>query len=363
MAKIFIDSRIIKSSTGRYVENLIRYLEKLNSDHDFTLIVRSKDVEYTQKLFPKLQVLTVDADDYSIDEQIKMLHFLNKHKPDLVHFTMPQQPVLYGGRKVTTFHDLTLLKTYNSDKPWLAYHIKQLVGRFVFSNVCKTSTSIIVPTEFVKSDLNQTFPQSCGKTTITYEASDVLSNSPHKIDLPFKDYLLYVGQQSDYKNIPNLAKAHQNLLKKYPNLGLVLVGKVNPAVEKNQKLFSKNNYKNIYFTGFVSNDQLAWLYKNCSVYTFPSKMEGFGLPGLEAMVHDAVVISSNATCLPEVYKDASAYFDPYDVDNMTKEIANLLSDKKLQAKLKENSKDVTKLYSWRKMAKETLEIYNKSLGN
>lgn len=362
---IAIDARIISSSTGRYVERLIYYLEKIDKLNKYTILVRKKDRAFYKPTNKNFSIKIADYDNYSIDEQTKFLKFLNKLDADLVHFCMPQQPIFYKKPHVTTIHDLTLLKTYNSDKNWLIYKIKQNIGKFVFRKVCKTNSQIFVVSKYTARDLREFTPHCDGKMTLTYESADPLPKNIKlkKYNLDFSDYILYVGQQSDYKNIKRLGDAHQKLIKKFPNLGLVLVGKVNKAAQKNKQYFEKNNYKNIIFTDFVEDSERDWLYKNAKAYIFPSLMEGFGLPGLEAMLYETPVVSSKATCLPEVYQEAAYYFNPFDTHDIKNKIEDVLTNKKLRSKLIHNSKKLLKKYSWEKMAKQTQKEYIKAIEN
>lgn len=363
MHHIAIDARIINSSTGRYVERLIHYLEKIDTTNRYTIIVRQKDKDYYRPTNPNFTVVVADFADYSFGEQVGLLRFLNKLNADLVHFCMPQQPVLYRKPHVTTVHDLTLLKTYNSDKNWLVFHAKQLVGKAVFKIISHTNQRILVPSRFTQQELEDYAPAARGKTVLTYEAADKLqagATKPYKH--PFKEFIMYVGQQSDYKNIARLGDAHQELLKKHPGLGLILVGKLNASAKKNQRYFEKRGYKNIVFTDFISDAERDWLFEHASAYVFPSLMEGFGLPGLEAMHHETPVISSNATCLPEVYGSAAHYFDPYDTNDMARAISDVLSSKSLQRKLARQGRAQVQKYSWQRMAQQTLEQYEAVLG-
>lgn len=361
MAHIVIDARIISSSTGRYVERLVTYLQDVDTENDYSILVPSKDKDFWKPRNKNFTVRVADFDNYSFAEQLQFKLFLDKLKPDLVHFCMPQQPLLYTGKKVTTFHDLTLLKTYNSDKNWFIFHAKQKVGRFVFKKVTKTNNHIIAISEFTKSELQKTFPTPDEKISVIYEASDVSNVPPTKYTLPFKDYILYVGQQSDYKNIKRLGDAHQLLLAKYPNLGLVLVGKKNASALKNEAYFNDRQYKNVLFTDFVADDQLSWLYAHAKAYVFPSLMEGFGLPGLEAMGYGTPVVSSNATCLPEVYGQAAHYFNPEDTSDIAEAIDQVLSDEKIRTRLSKAGYKQIKKYSWKKQAKETHDVYKRIL--
>lgn len=358
---IAIDARIINSSTGTYVQKLLTYLQEIDTVNYYTILVPSKDIGFFKPTNPNFAIMAADFKNYSFAEQTKFKTFLDELAPDLVHFCMPQQPIFYKGKHVTTVHDLILLKTYNSDKNWLIFHAKQLVGRFVFKRVSQTSAHIITPTQYVKDDLVNFAKIPENKVTVTLEAADVFPDKLTPYKHPFKKYILYVGQQSDYKNIRRLGDAHQKLLANHPDLGLILVGKKTAAHMNNEAYFNTKGYKNILYTGFVEDAERDWLFKNCEAYTFPSLMEGFGLPGLEAMGYGAPVASSNATCLPEVYGDAAHYFNPLDADDMARAINDILTDTTLRKELIKKGSRQVKQYSWERMAKQTHEIYMNAL--
>lgn len=361
MSHIVIDARIINSTTGRYVERLLTYLQNVDSDNLYTVLVPTKDLSYWKPTNPNFALMAADFANYSFAEQIGFCKFLNELDADLVHFCMPQQPVLYKGNHVTTVHDLTLLQAYNSDKNWLVFHAKQFVGKYVFKHVAKSSTHIITPTNYVKKAFAEFANIPKQKITVTLEAADGEIEDKTPVKLPFKKFILYVGQQSDYKNIKRLGDAHQKLLDTHPDLGLVLVGKKTVLHTQNEDYFNKRHYKNIYFTDFVTDEQLSWLYRNCQAYVFPSLMEGFGLPGLEAMTYGAPVVSSDRTCLPEVYGKAAWYFNPEDTQDMADKIKQVIDDKKLRTELVGHGKKQIALYSWQRMATQTHKVYLSAL--
>ena len=366
MSHIAIDARIVNSSTGRYVERLLHYLQTIDAENQYTVLVRKKDKDYWKPLNDNFRVMVAEFDNYSFAEQIGFKSFLDKLQPDLVHFCMPQQPVLYRGRSITTIHDLTLLQVYNSDKNWFVYHFKQIVGRFVFKAVARKSQFVLTGTDYVRQAIIQFAKISPTKVIVTQEAADVPDLDPVSYPpMEGKKYIMYVGSQSDYKNIRRLMKAHQSLLMSHPDLQLVLVGKTEgingiPA-GRNKRLAEKKGYQNILFTGFVPDEQLAWLYTHTQAYVFPSLTEGFGLPGLEAMLYGAPVVSSNATCLPEVYSDAAHYFDPTSVEDIAHAIDEILLDASLRSQLVKKGQKQVKKYSWRRMAEQTHEVYLNAL--
>lgn len=355
---IAIDARIISTSTGRYVERLITYLEKIDQTNTYTVLVLEKDKHYWQPTHKNFRVVVANYRPQSFSEQLGFLIFLYRHKFDLVHFSMFNQPILYFKKHVTTVHDLTIIRTYNSDKNWLTFHVKQFVARFVFLIVSHTSAHIITPSQFTKDDYVKLTGIKASRVTVTYEAADSLAISPEPYPpLSDQQFILYVGNQSDYKNIKSLISAHQQLLHTHPSLQLVLAGKIDKAAQMNRDWVKEKGYENIVFTGFVDDQILTWLYRHCQVYVFPSLMEGFGLPGLEAMVEGAPVACSNASCLPEVYGDAAQYFDPLNPIDMAHVIDSFLQSKTLRAEFSARGKKHVTTYSWQRLAEQTYRLY------
>lgn len=337
------------------------HLQDIDQDNHYVVLVPTKDLKYWKPSNPNFSLMACDYKNYSFGEQVGLLRQLQSLKPDLVHFCMPQQPILYRGKTVTTIHDLTLLRTNPSAKNPVIFRIKQWVGHFVFHRVIKKSTIILTDSEFSKQDIIQFDGAAKNKTLVTHLGAGSASDEQKAYQLPFSNYLLYVGQQLDHKNIPHLAEAHQLLLTKYPDLGLVLAGRLTPEANAHQQLFQDKGYKNIYFTDFISDPELNWLYANCRVYVFPSLMEGFGLPGLEAMMHGAPVASSNTTCLPEILGDAAMYFDPRNTQDISETISQYLDSDELRFEKIALGKNQIKKYSWSRMAEQTAAAYDKIL--
>jgi glycosyltransferase involved in cell wall biosynthesis len=358
---IAIDARFINSSTGRYCERLLHYLQTTDTFNRYSVLVLKKDRDYWKPFSKNFEVVVADYRNYTFAEQFGFKRFLTALNPDLVHFGMPQQPIWYKGLAITTFHDLTLTKPHDSGKNKLFFFIKQTVGKYVFKKAAQKSAHIIAISEYTKKDLQAFTAVPEEKISIVYEAGETTIGSATPYAVPFKRYILYVGQQSNYKNLKRLGDAHQKIRETYPELGLVLVGKKDTAAQKNEAYFNEKGYTGIHFTGFVEDAQLNWLYQQAEAYIFPSLMEGFGLPGLEAMAHGVPVISSDATCLPEVYANAAHYFNPNDTVSMVHSIAEVLSNPTLKEQLITNGYQRIKNFSWKRMAIETHSIYEKVL--
>lgn len=366
MKTIAIDARIIPTGTGRYIERLLHYLEQLDTTNKYLVLVRKKDVDYYKPTNPNFQIVEADFTDYSFSEQVGFAKLLYKLKPDLVHFCMPQQPLLYTRPAITTVHDLNLLRiTANDDMGKIELVIKKIIFSGLLWIVAHRTKHILAPSKFTKQDLVQFAKISGDKVTVTYEGADIAtSNQPSPIkQLSGHRFIVYVGRAEPYKNNRGLIAAHQKLLRQFPDLRLVIVGKKDVLRQSDIAWSEQQNYKQIDFVGFVRDEELAWLYKHCAAYVFPSFMEGFGLPALEAMGSGAPVVSSNATCLPEILQDGAHYFDPHDIEAMAKAIGEVLGDLKLRQKLISNASRIYPQYSWRRMSEQTLGAYKDTLGN
>ena len=128
-------------------------------------------------------------------------------------------------------------------------------------------------------------------------------------------------------------------------------------MQRLKKIVVTNNVSGIVFPGHVAEDHLPALYREAKLYVFPSLYEGFGLPPLEAMARNTPVVSSNASCLPEILGPAAYFFDPRGISETTDAIEKVLEDLDLRKYLVAAGREQIKKYSWQKMARETLEIY------
>lgn len=361
--KIVIDARESGTTTGRYIDKLIEYLHKLKPKYEVVVLTKAHRIEYINKIAPKFTVVKSRYNEFGFGEQIGFAWQLYRMKAQLVHFGMTQQPVLYFGKTVTTIHDLTTARFRNPRKNRVVFAIKQWVYKWVIKVAARKSSMIITPTEFVKDDVAKFAHKNSREITVTYEAADEIPVSPKPIvELEGKKFIMYIGRPTPHKNLGRLIDAFEQLKEKNPDLYLVLAGKKDSLYKRHERRVKQDDITQVVFTDFVSEAELRWLYENCAVYVFPSLSEGFGLPGLEAMIHGAPVASSNATCLPEVYGDAAEYFDPHDVAEMAKKINKVLTNEKLRKELVIAGKKQAKKYSWQRMAEQTLAIYQDILS-
>lgn len=371
--RIGIDARFFGTRSkglGRYTQKLIENLEKVSTKGDVFFVYLRKENwdDYIPKNSNFKKVLA-DYPWYSFSEQWKMPKLLNSYNLDLVHFPHFNVPLFYRKKFIVTIHDLILLHyptVKNTTLNPFFYWFKFLAYRVVINFAIKKSSHIIAVSNFTKKDILHNYSVPKEKISVTYEASDDFCQSDQKNETSIlkkyaiiKPYILYVGNAYPHKNLEKLAESFRDVLKKIPNLSLVLVGKKDYFYQQLSENIKKKKINNIIFAGFVPDEDLELIYKNAELYIFPSLYEGFGVPPLEAMTKEVPVLSSNHECMREILEDGALYFDANSKEEITKSIVDLLDDNDKKSELVKKGLEIIKKFSWRKMAAETLLIYEK----
>ena len=187
--------------------------------------------------------------------------------------------------------------------------------------------------------------------------------------VPGEKFLLYVGGISPHKNLGRLIDAFMQIDDPTDTLKLVLVGdyKDDPffsaypqlrAQVTNLGLSSK-----VMFTGFVSDEDLAYLYNAATLLVFPSLEEGFGLPAIEAMACGTPVAASRTGSLPEILGPVGRFFDPLSVPDMSRVIREVLLDERLRQKMCSDGLKRSESFQWRRAAEDTLAIFEELQRN
>ncbi len=165
-----------------------------------------------------------------------------------------------------------------------------------------------------------------------------------------------MGNAYPHKNLERLIEAFS--ISDQNDTNLVFVGKEDFFYKRLKEKIEKMGLdKKIVFYGYATDEELAFLYKNAKAIIMPSLMEGFGLPVLEAMVNKCLVLASDISVYREIAGDAAIYFNPLDAGDIVKKMENIHLNDKIQKGL-----DRVKMFSWERMAKETLSVYESSVS-
>lgn len=178
-------------------------------------------------------------------------------------------------------------------------------------------------------------------------------------------YILYLGTLEPRKNIARLIDAYAALKRpggcRMPPL--VIAGAKGWFYESLfTQVTSLGLLDDVLFPGFVAADELPWWYRAATLFVYPSRFEGFGLPVLEAMASGTPVITSNVSSLPEVAGDAALLVHPDDTAALSDAIASLLSDDALRGRLRTAGLARAATFSWNRTAAETIGVYRQVLA-
>ncbi|MDA8434249.1 MAG: glycosyltransferase family 1 protein [Nitrospiraceae bacterium] len=178
-----------------------------------------------------------------------------------------------------------------------------------------------------------------------------------------RDYLLYAGTVEPRKNLMTLIRAYREVRSKY-DIALVIAGGFgwlyDDIISYPEQL---GLGKDVIFTNYVGDETLRRLYQSATVFIYPSLYEGFGIPPLEAMACGAPVVVSDIPPHREVSGDAALFFPPADHEALAGAVERLLSSGSLREEMKQRGLKKASEYSWRRVAGETMQTYEKALLN
>ncbi len=370
--KIGIDCRLWdETGVGRYIRNLVYNLQKIDKKNDYVLFALSKDYDQFKIQNSKFKIVRADIKWHTLEEQLKLPQILNNESLDLMHFTYFSVPLFYNRPFVVTIHDLIINHFPTglaSTLPSPIYNLKLLGYKFVIAQAAKKAKKIITVSNSTKEEIVDHLGVDSDKVIVTYEGVDsTIRNSKFPTTLSLRgagktqNYFLYVGNVYPHKNMERLLEAFNILISQYPNISLVCVGKEDYFYKRlKRKVEEMKLSDKVFFLQNISDEELSGLYQNTLALVLPSLMEGFGLTALEAMANKCLVLAADIPALKEICGDAAIYFDTYSIGDMKKRMEEMLNDSNHLTENIEKGLERIKLFSWQKMAKETLRIYESS---
>jgi glycosyltransferase involved in cell wall biosynthesis len=175
--------------------------------------------------------------------------------------------------------------------------------------------------------------------------------------------ILSVSAALPHKNLDRLLRAFALVAAERPDVRLVLVGHAGRLQDDLVALAERSGLRDrVRFTGWIEQEELEGLYALAAAFVYPSLMEGFGLPLLEAMRRGVPVACSDVSAMPEIAGDAALLFDPHDDAAVATALRRLLDDAPLVAELRRRGHARTERFSWQRTAAETWRSYERAVG-
>lgn len=368
--RIGIDARFAGpdgAGLGRYIERLLTHLANLNSPHEYVVFVRSS--WQWQSPSPNWRTVVADVRWYTVAEQLRMPGIFAREKLDLLHIPHFNFPILYRGPFVLTVHDI-ILDDFPTERSTtlepLFFRAKMAAYKFTLTQAIDRAKKIMTVSNWSRDRVSHIYPTAASKVVTTYEAADPLPPpapvtllAAHRIQQP---YLLYVGNAYPHKNLERLVTASKKAINQGEKFQLVIVGKDDFFSRRLRQFAESVQASQVIFFGYATDAEYHRLLLEAQAYFFPSLSEGFGLPGLEAMLAGTPVFAARSSCLPEIYGPAAHYFDPQSDDDIIRAIRVALHDSDERQRLVTIGRQRVQQFSWATMAEQTLNVYTTAIN-
>ena len=366
-----------QTGIGRYTLNLINSLAKIDSKNDYFLYSRKKLLDFKRRL-PDLPGKNF--------RHVKILPVGGRHACpllDVFHtssYDLPRQGKAI--KFIVTIHDV-IIKAYphGHDEKTIKEIDEQL------KRVLGEADLLILDSHNTRSDLMKFYPVSDSIIKVIYPGVDtsdssrlpttetmvgrsknianIVRASPPLLQwrTSREPYILFVGTIEPRKNIQGLIKAFNYLKKNLVGDGrgrplqLYIIGMKGWMYEDIFKEYEDSAFKNdIIFKGYVSDKELAQLYKNASVFVYPSFYEGFGFPIIEAFSHGAPVVTSKTSSCGEIAGDSALLINPDNYQEIGEAVLKIINSESLRQELVKKGLDRAKEFTWQKTAREFLRL-------
>lgn len=367
-----------KAGIGQYGRNLVKNLAKIDSKNQYILYfsfirkrkAREKEIaEIFGKSIPKnfqIKIFPFPAAwiDYFFTTKISVKKLIKDNLD--VYFSPYVNGIPKNGFSKVIFmcHDLVFVRfPEHRGRKLSDYYLKR------HRNAAKVCKKIITPSFATRKDLREFLNVPLKKIRVIYEAADQRFRkiqNKNKIDQIVNKYftsnqkfILSVATLEPRKNLIKLIEAFCLLPNSLRNqYKLVLVGGKGWNNEKLLKTINNLNLREkVIMTGFVKDEDLAYIYNKASLFVYPSLYEGFGLPPLEALSCGVPVITSSSSSLPEVVGTAGMLFNPSSEKELARAIEKVLTREDIQDSFKLKGLRQSQKFTWKKAAEDTLRLF------
>ena len=294
---------------------------------------------------------------------IQIFHGLSNELP--LNIGTPEQRKMKAGGKgckyIVTIHDLIFIHT-----PQYYHWIDRQIYNFKFRRACRCADRVIAVSEYTKQEIMHYYHTPESKIDVVYQGCDPvfsqeieegkLQEVKARYQLPDK-FVLYVGSIEERKNLMLVAKAMAKLNRRAA-IHVVAVGRRTAYVDKIQDFLKAQGIEHLFhFYHQVPYADLPSFYKWASTFAYPSRIEGFGIPLLEAISSGVPAIGCTGSCLEEAGGPNSIYVNPNDAQGMADAILRTCTDEDLRQHMISEGKKYALNFSDEKLSHDLMKVY------
>jgi len=313
-------------------------------------------------------------------------------RPDVLFVPAHTLPLFSPRKTINTIHDIAFVREQNlyfsekaktkiaGSRRLINFLVKLItLGKYRSNSVdylywstafaLRHAKKIITVSEFTKQEILSLYPKTkMQKISVVHNGYDneifrplqepeKTSSILEKYGIA-KPFFLYVGRLEKKKNTPALIEALSLVRENNPEIKekLVLIGNASFGFDEVKYVIEEFNLNHdVYMPGWVSEDDLPYIYNAASAFVFPTKHEGFGIPILESLACGLPTIASDLPVLREIAGDAVLYFDQNDKHDIARAMVRIIKDENLRQILINKGLEQSHKFSWRQCAEKTLE--------
>jgi len=357
-----------RTGVGYYTEHLLHHLLEV-AHGDEVVVVSNGPVDTTHPLPGDVRVM---ASGWKAPRMVWMQvvapRLLTQLQPDVVHFTNGMIPLAPSVPTVVTIHDmsLTLFPRYHPLR-------RVVLNRPLVNVAARRADAVITVSDSAKRDIVGLYGLDADRVRVVHEAPapsfrpvhDMAALQRVRQSYGLADrFVLYVGTIEPRKNLPTLidAFAARRRAGDLPHQ-LVCVGPYGWLCRDIESRVERLGIRDaVKFTGYVPFADLPAIYSLAEMFVFPSLYEGFGLPVVEAMACGTAVVAGSADALSEVAGGAVEHVTSLDVEALGDALVALGRDEERRLELVRRGLERSRVFSWERAARETLEVYRLAAG-
>lgn len=294
---------------------------------------------------------------------IQIFHGLSNELP--LNIGTPEQRKMKAGGKgckyIVTVHDLIFIHT-----PQYYHWIDRQIYNFKFRRACRCADRVIAVSEYTKQEIMHYYHTPESKIDVVYQGCDPvfsqeieegkLQEVKARYQLPDK-FVLYVGSIEERKNLMLVAKAMAELNRRAA-IHVVAVGRRTAYVDQIQDFLKAQGIDHLFhFYHQVPYADLPSFYKWASTFAYPSRIEGFGIPLLEAISSGVPAIGCTGSCLEEAGGPNSIYVNSDDAKGMADAILRTCTDETLRQHMISEGKKYALNFSDEKLSNDLMKVY------
>jgi glycosyltransferase involved in cell wall biosynthesis len=354
-----------------YVRSLIPELLELRPDLRLTLFVNHPQRDYLADVPWAGEVEFVSHPllgrryTSALSELALLAGLSGRRNLDLLHSLAMTGPVHTRMPHVVSVHDLIWWRVPDS-----AERLTTLVWRGLVPLVARGADRVAVLSEATRDDVVELLRVPADRIDVVPLAGRPAEAAPaaeadvrERLGLGTGPVVLAVSSKRTHKNLLRLVRAMKRVRERCPGAVLVIPGNPTPHEAELRAAAEQAGLADaVRLPPYADAAELEALYALCSVAAVPSLVEGFGLPVLEAMQRGTPVACARISSLPEVAGDAARYFDPYDEDDISAALIDVIGDPILRARLAEAGRAQAAQFTWRRTAELTVATWERAVA-